>query len=172
MRKSSKNIIRRETVSKLKIAAIAFILSILLSGCADKVGGEAAEYRFNFGGVEIAVGEDADKTVAALGEPIKRRSASSCAGVGVDEMYVYAGFRLIALRTDKGAEISTVELTSDAVATPEGVRIGESEERLIEIYGEGKDLGGGVEYSCGNTTLRFTTLNGRITGIKYLKNSS
>ena len=155
-----------------KINAIGTALLILLSfsGCQGTRTDTREEYVFLAGGVEIEVGEDADEVISRLGEPNRSASAQSCAGLGSDEIYYYNGFKIGAYREGDEAEIVSIELTNDTVATKEGIKIGSPESSIKEAYGEGIAFSGGIEYLSDDCTLRFYLSIDRVSAIKYLKN--
>ncbi len=150
----------------------ALLLALCLCGsffaCADSEGEQKTEkYFFSVGGLLFSVGDELDGVTRALGEPQKRQIASSCAGVGSDEVAVYSGFRIYAHREGATAVITAIELTNDTVLTAEGVCIGDGAEKLTEIYGEGKHFSGGVEYAGANCKLRVYIKNDKVIGIRY-----
>lgn len=51
-------------------------------------------------------------------------------------MYYYSGFEVNTQPTDGGEVITSIYLTDDSVATPEGVRIGDKAASIEAAYGE------------------------------------
>ncbi|MGM9644643.1 MAG: hypothetical protein ACI3X1_06110 [Eubacteriales bacterium] len=157
-------------MNKKIICLIVLTLSCFLSACDG--GGKAPppeKYFFAAEGVTFSVGDDADEVTARLGECNSSASAPSCAGEGFDEVYRYNGFRIFAHRDANGAKIAEIDLVSDLLPTAEGAFIGDSADRIKEIYGEGDGFSGGVEYRAEGCRLRFFITDGRVTGIKYLE---
>ncbi len=187
--KRSMNIIGKETVDGLKRTAdsgkkpivkgaekilrrgsfLIFILVILMLAACDHSETRVTQKQFAITAQDVtfSVGDDCDSVLEALGEPNRCSSAPSCAGEGEDELYVYNGFLITAHRAYGKAEVTSVELTNDTVSTCEGVSIGDSSERLTDIYGEGEHFSGGVEYVGKNCRLRFYIKEGKIAGIRY-----
>ena len=159
----------KETMNRYG-ALLVLLLLVVLVGCEGN-GTERSpeEYSFQVENCTFSVGDDADRVIASLGKANHFSSAPSCAGVGTDELYVYNGFKITAHRDSERAEIIMIELTNDTLSTPEAVRIGDSAERLTDVYGKGEDFSGGIEYSRANCILRFFLREGRIIGIRYLK---
>ena len=158
-------------MNRYGLVAFVLLLILILSGCERQDGEErSGKYKLCVNDFIFSVGDDADKVVLALGEPNYFSVAPSCAGVGNDELYVYNGFRITAHRDGKSAEISIIELTNDTLSTLEGICIGDSEDRIAEIYGNGKIFTGGIEYGRDSCCLRFFLSDGRVVGIKYIKN--
>lgn len=154
---------------KINKAGAALLITLALCGC--KAGEKAhGEYVFYSNGIEIEVGDDVDEVIARLGAPNRRAAAESCAGLGCDEVYIYNGFRINAYREGDGCEIVSIELTNDTVKTAEGIGIGSDESALRKTYGKGIDFAGGIEYQGDDCILRFHLSEGRVSGIKYLRN--
>ncbi len=152
------------------IVFLAIVFCFSFSGCDEDDGkGMINEYKFSARGVELSVGEDADEVISMLPEANYFSCAHSCTGEGDDEIYIYNGFRITVYREGDSSEICSIELTNDSISTEEGIFIGDSEARLLEIYGEGRPFSGGVEYFADNCILRFFVRGGKVTAIKYLK---
>ncbi len=158
------NIIRKEVSCLLALLILVGIMTSCDGETRKKSGGE---YCFSAQGVTFSVGEDCDRVTAMLGEANSHSSAASCADPGLDELYVYNGFRIYAHRAEDRSRITAIELTNDLFATAEGVGIGDSAEHVTEIYGEGEPFSGGVEYAGENCRLRFYIKEGKISGIRY-----
>jgi hypothetical protein len=143
---------------------------LTLASCGELPQTRAREeYVFYAQGVEIELGEDADEIISRLGKPNRTASAPSCAGLGIDEVYIYNGFKISAYREGDECEIVAIELTNDTRQTSEGISIGAPESSVIEVYGAGRDFVGGVEYISDDCRLQFYLSGGRVSGIKYLK---
>ena len=154
----------------MKKIFIMVALALALVSC-QSIGEDKKmeKYFFENEGVRIYVGDDASTITQSLGEPNKISRAPSCAGGGEDIIYIYSGFRLLAY-SEKGEEtVCAVELTNDAVSTPEGIRLGDSAETVVKVYGvpsrRENDL---IEYESGGVKLRFALSKGTVKLIKYL----
>ena len=158
-------------MSRDRVIIFVILVLLIFSGCVtNEEARYPEEYKFSVSNFSFAVGDDADRVVSMLGKANYFTSAPSCAGVGNDELYVYSGFKLTAHRSGGGAVISAIELTNDRTSTVEGVCIGDSEEKIVEAYGNGERFSGGIEFYTDNCRLRFFVREGRVTGIKYLQN--
>ena len=154
----------------IALSFIALICTLLVS-CQSAEGLMSdKEYYFCHNGHRIAVGGDADGLVESIGEANRVSRTTSCAGEGEDELYIYSGFRIFAHRDKEKCTVVAIELTNDAVSTPEGIRIGDKVERVKERYGEAKEKNGFLEYESKGCRLRFYLREGRVSGVKYLKN--
>ena len=146
--------------------------AILLGSCEREQGkGEnSADYFFEARGVTVRVGDDADNATTALGEYNSLYLSPSCAVSGVDQMYVYNGFRLTAYPEADKHVIYIIELTNDTVSTAEGVSVGDTRQKVLSIYGEPyESVGESVRYTGRDCILQFIIREGRVTSIKYLE---
>ncbi len=157
-------------MKKINTLCLTLPIVLILVACGEAEGIRARdEYLLYVNGVEIEVGGDADEVISRLGEPNRIAIAPSCAGLGLDEAYIYNGFRINVYRDDEDCEIVSVELTNDTVKTGEGIGIGSSEASVRKAYGEGRNFSGGVEYAGDDVRLCFFISEGRVIGIKYQK---
>ena len=143
------------------------ILSVLLISCSNEKE-RVEKYGFYSNGVEIFVGDNTESVTERLGEWIRREESPSCADMGLDVIYVYPGFRIISHEEDGVKRITLIEITSDTVSTPRGVRVGDGVDKVTSSYGEGyRRIGESVEYSKDGCVLRFAVRDGRVVSIKY-----
>ncbi len=128
-----------------------------------------AGFVFIHQGVRVDMDAEASAIVAALGEPSSYFEAASCVFEGLDKMYTYGGFELDTYPTDGKDYVSAVIFRDDSVATPEGVMIGDSAEKLQQVYGDPSSTAENlVSYQAGNMELRFILADGVIASIEYL----
>ncbi len=149
---------------------LALVLVCLLAAC----GGSDAGYTFKTsGGVEIAIGDAADKTIEALGTYLSMTESASCGGIpGNDRVYAYAGFRVKTTPADGGDVVCQIELTDDSLKTPEGIYIGMNvEDAKTAMSGKGTIETVGEGFSCtkGNTRLQVSARGGIVSGVTYVE---
>lgn len=149
---------------------VVFALALALVSCQCEDMEENMERYCFFGGdVRFSVGDDACEVTKRLGQPNKTSRTSSCAGVGEDIVYVYNGFRVLAYSENGGERIVSIEITSDAVSTPEGIRLGDGIDRIMKMYGVPSERKENiVEYESRGVRLRFVLSDGSVRSIKYL----
>ena len=150
-----------------------FLLFAFLSGCLvscdPRMKSAKEDYFFELGDVIIRVGDDANDAVERLGQYNCCQRANSCAGIGEDILFIYNGLRISAFSDGNNSRISAIELTSDLLSTPEGVRIGDSDSKLEGIYGEGERDGARIIYQGKSCRLCFTVKKGVVSKIKYIE---
>lgn len=125
-------------------------------------------YKFIYQGIEIKIDAKAAAIVEQLGEPLSYFEAPSCAFNGIDKMYTYSGFELDTYPDNDCDYVSAVLFKDDSIATPEGVSIGDTIEKMRQVYGEysSEDQNLAI-YPNGNMKLCFVLENGVITSIEY-----
>ena len=157
----------------MKRVFVFALLLACLSLCSCDINSEserAREYCFESKGISFTVGDDSERVVAALGNPNLKLSSVSCADEGMDVVYSYNGFKIYSHKRDMQGIITEIDITSDAIQTPEGIRIGDSTDRVLEKYGEGNYVNGAIEYIGRKCVLRFYMRDGRVSRIKYTEN--
>ena len=112
----------------------------------------ALDLYFECRGVRVEPLMEAAPVVAALGEPIRRFEADSCAYVGKDVFYVYPGVQLTVNQVEGVERITSILVTDDTVTIPQGLRIYDEEEKLLDLLG-GTDENGVYFYQSGHTEL-------------------
>ena len=110
------------------------------------------ELYFESQGVRMEPMMAAAPVLSALGEPIGRFEADSCAYLGKDVFYYYPGFELTVNEVEGQDVITAIAVVDDTVVTPQGLRIYDEEEKLLSILG-GTEENGIYLYQSGHTCL-------------------
>lgn len=128
---------------------------------------------FKYEGVDITLGSEPTATLAALekaGTP-KKLDVPSCAHDGTDHVYTFSNVVLTVYQAT-GSEtgyISDVRLTSDLVATPEGLEIGMSMDDARSKYGDADEATDKTWiYKRGTSELMLTFNGDKIVSIEYM----
>ena len=125
-------------------------------------------YVFTYNGIDIPMNAPADDIIAALGDGYQYFEAPSCAYEGMDKVYTYGSVVVRSYTRDGVDYIAAVELKDDTVSTPEGIRIGSTDEEVTAAYGTERSEGvAGYEYTMGDSYLSFVMENGKVTAITY-----
>ena len=130
---------------------------------------EAADekvYSFIAEGVELVPGADFDP--AALPEAASVYTVPSCAIEGTDNVYNYETFEVTAFDYGSGELIYLIYIIDPNITTPEGLALGDSLDRMLELYGDAYERAGSAyEYSGGNTLLSIIIQNDVVASIEY-----
>lgn len=124
-------------------------------------------YVFTVNNVTVEVDAEAAPVVEALGEPVSYFEAASCAFEGLDKIYTYNGFEIDTYPAQDKDLVSAVILKDDSIATAEGVCIGDSLEKLQEVYGEAAQENGMLIYAKDGMKLCFILQDDSIISIEY-----
>lgn len=128
----------------------------------------ASGWNFQTAGVTLAPDMDMNAVTDQLGEPKSYFEAASCAFEGMDKIYTYASFEIETYPQDTADCIKSIVLKDDTVSTPEGVSIGDSEDKVREIYGEPtEESTGKLVYQKEQTNLVFVVSSGVVASIEY-----
>ena len=103
-------------------------------------------------GVRLEPWMEAAPALAALGTPIGSFEADSCAYIGKDLFYYYPGFELTVNEVDGVNRITAITVADDTVTIPQGLRIYDEEEKLLDVLG-GVEENGVYTYRSGRTEL-------------------
>ena len=177
---------RKRIVKKLSvILALAMILSLGLAACGgggssnnatpggknnsgNGGGTKEAGWVFKKGSVTVAMYDNADDVIKALGAYKSSYEAESCAFDGKDVIYSYPGYDVLAFQEKDRKVISGVILRDDTVETPEHVSIGSSMADVEKAYGKFEDGATSMRLDKGNCQLLILTDNGKVIHIQYI----
>lgn len=131
----------------------------------------ASGFVFTYKGVEIYAGEDAS-VIEELGEPKDYSESMSCAFEGMDKQYFYGSF-YITTGTLKGHEfIANYWFVDDTVETDEGLCIGDSQDKVEQIYGaDGFNGSNAYIYDKDDCELTIIIEGGTVSSIQYAYNN-
>ena len=105
-----------------------------------------------------------------LGEPKSYFESQSCAFGELDKVYTYSGFRIDTYQIGGVDYNSDVIFTDDTISTPEGAAIGDSADRIKELYGDKPTSEDDMRlvYEQGSMKLVFLLEGGSVTTIEYM----
>lgn len=131
-------------------------------------------FTFVHNNVKISPNDLVDPLVTALGSDYTYHESPSCAYIGLDKCYVYKGFSIYTYPDDKAVDhVLQIVLTDDTLSTPEGLIIGDTAEKVIELYGNDYlESNGSYAYTKGKTSLMIIMKNDRVFSIQYSYNDS
>ena len=123
-------------------------------------------YTFDFEGVELIPGDPFDPSV--LPEADSVYEVPSCAIVGTDNLYNYGSFELTAFDDGTSELIYSILLTDPNITTTEGLALGDTLQKMVEVYGDGySQQGSAYTYTGDAETLNIIAQNDRIASIEY-----
>ncbi len=127
---------------------------------ATTEGGAAVEasvrYVFTYKGTEIFADQDANSVVQKIDETPSYFEEPSCAADGMSKYYTYSDFEIITYPDGDNDLIGCISLSTDNVATPEGIDLSKTKSDVITAYGDNyTEVPGGISYTDGTTILTF-----------------
>lgn len=143
-------------------------------GSTEEKTDSAKSFAFVHNNVKITPNDLVDPLITALGSDYSYYESPSCAYIGLDKVYVYKGFSIYTYPDENAVDhVLQVALTDDTLSTPEGLIIGDTAEKVIELYGEDyAESGGSYAYTREKTTLSIIIKDGRVISIQYNYNDS
>lgn len=134
----------------------------------------ATGFAFVHNNVKITPNDLVDPLITALGSDYSYYESPSCAYIGLDKVYVYKGFSIYTYPDANAVDhVLQIALTDDTLSTPEGLIVGDTSQKVIELYGtDYVESNGSYAYTQGKTTLTIIIKNDRVISIQYNYNDS
>ena len=125
-------------------------------------------YAYIYNDVVIEIDADAAPIIEALGEADSYFESPSCAFEGIDKMYTYGSIEVDTYPMEDKDYISSIIFKDDSITTLEGVGIGDSFDKVKEVYGEdGTGEGGMMVYEKDAVKLCFIIQDDTVAAIEY-----
>ncbi len=175
---------------KKRAIGVVLVAALMLAGCGSsnektisnqsQTTGSAAEstnestsayegYVFEANGVSVEVDGDFSRFEEGLGEKADYYEAPSCAFGDLDKVHSYGAFEVDTYQTEGVDYVSAVILLNDSVSTPEGLCIGDSADKVTELYGEAASSDDTqMTYEKGGMKLVILLKDGTVSTIEYL----
>ena len=171
---------------KRTILLITALLLVLAIGCGQKPeqkaeperdpnavyydpntvhGGEYGELYFEANGVRFGIYDEAEPVLAGLEKEKSTFTRESCAFDNADVFHLFESFEIMTNVIDGVARITAIQVDDDRIETPQGLRIGMSEEDAAKAFPALKDAD--WKLIDGTALLSVTFSDGRINGIVY-----
>ncbi|MDR1704835.1 MAG: hypothetical protein LBS19_09170 [Clostridiales bacterium] len=138
------------------------------TGQAGKSNERSEGFVFRFNNTDIIMGGAADPIIEALGEPREVFEETSCAFDGIDRFLYYNDFQLNTFPLDGADYVWSVNFLTDSAETQEGLYVGSTLDKMLEIYGDGYERENEMyRYKKNGTELAVLTENGEVIQITY-----
>lgn len=137
---------------------------------AQQGGSETSDKGFTFttNGVEIYMDEDAAPVIEGLGEYKDYTESSSCAFEGMDKSYFYGSYYVLTGSLSGREFISGLYFVDDTVETDEGLCIGDSKDKVEQLYGtDGFNGSNAYVMDKGPSKLTIILEGDEVSGITY-----
>jgi hypothetical protein len=121
------------------------------SGKTDVVVADGT-FAYTYRGTPLVPGEVFD--AGKLPKPMATTTIPSCAFSGTDNVYTYDSIEVVAYDEGQGEHLYSIYLLDPNTPTDEGLMLGDSVERMVELYGEDyTQTGSEYAYYRGDTIL-------------------
>lgn len=154
-------------------AAACLLFAVMLAAAVQTVQAAPRGYYFVYMGEKAVPGASADDFLEAAGEAQKTSRSASCAAKGYDFTYEYEDFILTTYTNSKKKNakqyVSSIVLTSEAVETPEGIRIGSREKTVRKKYKNAEESFGVYTGTKGKTKIMITIDDKKVSGIEIVQ---
>jgi hypothetical protein len=129
----------------------------------------AAQAVFTYNGASVELDSKMEDVLASLGEALDVSSQLSCHGEGDDKTYTYDGFTVGTYPKDGVDHVLEIVISSENIATADGIAIGASVDEVVGKYGDGyKEVGKYYSYDAGSgKSLQFRIEDGKVVEIIY-----
>ena len=159
----------------MKKVIMLVLIGVLLTGCGNKDATSkngtlsADGYEFVSAGTTITMNKEAKEIIAKLGTYKDYYETASCAFDGLDKQYFYEGFQVDTYPMDGVDYISMVYIEKENIPTKEGVKVGDTADKVKETYGtEYKEDMGSYIYTSGKSQLKFYLESNVVSAIEYI----
>lgn len=126
---------------------------------------EKGSFGYTYNGVRLVPGEPFD--ASDLPRAVGTYTIPSCAFSGTDNVYTYDSIEVVAYDEGQGEHLYCVYLVDPNITTDEGLCLGDSVEKMIELYGENYTrTGSEYAYYRGDTILIVLAQGGMINAIE------
>lgn len=129
---------------------------------------EAGKFTFVYKGTNIDMKAEAAPICEALGEAKSYTEETSCAFDGLDKNYTYTSFIMTTYPDGDKDRVNSVTVLDDTVSTADGICIGDSVDKVDEVYGA--DAFNGVNAYImkeGDAQLTIIIDNDKVSSIQY-----
>jgi hypothetical protein len=157
----------------LIIIPLILLISLMITGCKKEENKNIVEDTFKFSYKEVDVTPGKEFKSESINEKASYFELDSCAFEGNDKVYTYENIEVTSSEMNGKNIVYSVYLLNDAVSTPEGVKITDDKEIMIEKYGENYEyINNEYIYIKSNVALSFIVENDTIISIEYIYNSN
>ena len=128
----------------------------------------AGKYTFVYKGTNIDMKAEAAPICEALGDAKSYTEETSCAFDGLDKNYTFSSFIMTTYPDGDKDRVNSITLLDDTVSTTDGISIGDSKEKVEEVYGA--DAFNGVNayiMTEGDAQLTIIIDSDKVSSIQY-----
>lgn len=160
-----------------KINLFLLVISIfLLTACGNKTITNKNEdvketYSFVYNDIKMTPGELF--STEKMGNYLNEMELPTCAFEDTDRVYTYENYEISTYTLNNEERILSILITDPNTPTTEGIKQGDSYEKMLEVYGDNyQKLDNLYEYKKDNTLLDIIVENEIVISIEYVYNTN
>lgn len=150
--------------------AAVFVLSSAFVSFASNEKNES--FAFTHENTQYQIGMDAETAMKTLGDAVSSRDVNNCANGYVNKAYMYGKNKDFEVYVEQDANkkdiVANITLLSSAVATEEGLKVGDPDSQVTKIYADAKKGLGSYTTTKGKTKLYIKMRAGAVSYIAYM----
>lgn len=154
----------------MKRIIIIFISLILITGCTKETKIEdITEFYPTYNEIDIKLDLMFNTILASLGEYNNVRKETSSYDSSITTIYEYDTLEIETYISSGIEKVYAITFTSEEQSTKEGIHIGDTKDKMLEIYKNNytNPIDNIYIYNISNTNISFTLENDIIVGIRY-----
>ncbi len=155
-----------------KFSSLLFIvlLMMIVVGCENNKSSKELDdenvYSFQYEKMNILLGDTF--TREKYGDELEYSETTTCAFEDMDRTYIYEHYAIDTYTLNEEERILSIYFLDSNVTTTEGISLGDSLEKVEEVYGKDYQKNDNLyTYEKGKTNLKFIVENDVVTSIEY-----
>lgn len=168
------------TKSLMRRTFAVFIVLMIMAGTMTSFANEIAKRKYGFTNKQIRyeLGMDAEQAFKTLGAFIDSRDVNTCANGYINRAYTYSNddktkekdFEVYVEQDRKTGKdvVASITLMSSSVATEEGLKVGDTADRVTAVYPTAKKGLGSYKIIDGTEELYVKLKGGKVSYISYV----
>ena len=167
-------------LKKFSLIGLVLLSIIFFAACNQVAGAENEEenneiehvqlegFVFEYRGSTINLNQNMADILANIGDPLNIHETPSCAFYGMDRIFMFPGVQFHTYPVDDNDFLQIISIWDDSITTYGGIRLGDSWDRVVELYGTNYIVEFQMRtFVLGNTTLSFFVEDGVVIEIAY-----
>lgn len=152
---------------------VALTLAVFCFGTISAFAAQASKsYGFTYNKVRYEIGMNGKTALESLGKETSSRDVNSCANGYVNKAYTYGKnkdveFYIQQNKTQSGDEVASITLLTSNVATEEGLKVGDSTDKITKAYPSAASGLGAYKVNDGKVEIYIKTKDNKVSYIAY-----
>ena len=136
------------------VVRMGLIAALSASMAVGVYAAEKTAYSFTYEKQQVKLGEEAKGALKKLGDYNSDKILTNCADdSGVDKVYIYDAFDVYTTKSGSKEIVNEITLKTSGASTEEGLKVGDTPERVKSLYSSAKGSMGLYTVTLGDTSL-------------------